>query len=109
MPDLKANNDAIVALTHIGLAEDPKSVEVDKNVDVELAKQTAGIDAIIGGHSHSDPSGPPFLVEPFKYLPAMIVNPDKQPVLITQANRYNTYLGEIILGLRAKTGGGYER
>ena len=55
VPDLKANNDAIVALTHIGLAEDPKSVEVDKNVDVELAKQTAGIDAIIGGHSHSDP------------------------------------------------------
>ena len=28
--------------------------------------------------------------------------------MITQANRYNTYLGEVILGLRAKAGGGYE-
>ena len=30
------------------------------------------------------------------------------PVLINQAYRYNTFLGEVILGFRAKAGGGYE-
>ena len=30
-------NDAVVALTHIGFTENPKSVEVDNNVDTNLA------------------------------------------------------------------------
>ena len=34
----------------------PSSVEVDNNVDTNLAAQTTGIDAIIGGHSHTNPT-----------------------------------------------------
>ena len=54
-PALKAANDIVVALTHIGFTEDAGSVEVDNNVDTNLAAQTTGIDAIIGGHSHTPP------------------------------------------------------
>ncbi len=48
VPVLESRNEAVVALTHIGFTEDPKSVEVDKNVDTNLAANVAGIDAIIG-------------------------------------------------------------
>ncbi|MBI5567617.1 MAG: 5'-nucleotidase C-terminal domain-containing protein, partial [Chloroflexi bacterium] len=34
-------------------------------------------------------------------------SPDNVPVLINQAYRYNTYLGEVVLGLLPKAGGGY--
>ena len=113
-PALKAANDIVVALTHIGFTEDPASVEVDANVDTNLAATTTGIDTIIGGHSHT----PPYIDTKFgtgvaalgsyKYLPAIVGNPDNTPVLINQANRYNTFLGEVILGVRPKAGGGYE-
>ena len=44
----------VIALTHIGFTENPASVEVDNNVDTYLATQVAGVDAIIGGHSHTE-------------------------------------------------------
>ena len=34
--------------------------------------------------------------------------PDDTPVLINQAYRYNNTLGEVVIGMRAKAGGGYE-
>ncbi len=34
--------------------------------------------------------------------------PNGKPVIISQAYRYNNTLGEVVLGLRAKAGGGYE-
>jgi 2',3'-cyclic-nucleotide 2'-phosphodiesterase (5'-nucleotidase family) len=104
LPALRGANDVVIALTHIGFTGDPKSVEVDSNVDTELAAQTTGIDAIIGGHSHTDPSKGQ---APYKYLPALVSGKDGKPVIINQANRYNTYLGEVVLGLRAR-GGRYE-
>jgi 2',3'-cyclic-nucleotide 2'-phosphodiesterase (5'-nucleotidase family) len=105
VPALRASNDVVLAMTHIGFTTDPKSVEVDDNVDTNLAAQVAGIDAIIGSHSHTNPlTGS----DPYKYLPALVANPDGKSVLINQAYRYNTFLGEIILGVRPKSGGGYE-
>ncbi len=104
-PALKAANDAVIALTHIGFTENPASVEVDENVDTNLAAQTTGVDAIIGGHSHTDPSKG---FGDYKYLPTVVGAPDNTPVLINHAYRYNNTLGEVVLGLLPKVGGGYE-
>ncbi len=102
---LNTTNDVVIALTHIGFTEDPKSVEVDKNVDTNMAKTVTGLDAIIGGHSHTDPSKG---FGSFKYLPTYVVDPNGVPVIINHAYRYNNTLGEIFIGLRPKAGGGYE-
>jgi 2',3'-cyclic-nucleotide 2'-phosphodiesterase (5'-nucleotidase family)/subtilisin family serine protease len=104
-PALAATNDVVIALTHIGFTYDPGSVEVDTKVDTELARQTVGVDAIIGGHSHTNPAT---AFAPYKYLPAIVGAPDNTPVIINQAYRYNTYLGEVVLGLLPDGGGGYQ-
>jgi 2',3'-cyclic-nucleotide 2'-phosphodiesterase (5'-nucleotidase family) len=102
---LGSANDVVIALTHIGFAEDPKSVEVDKNVDTNMAKTVTGLDAIIGGHSHTDPAKG---FGTSKYLPALVADPNGVPVIINHAYRYNNTLGEVILGVRPQAGGGYE-
>ncbi len=104
-PTLKANNDVVIALTHIGFTTNPKSVEVDNNVDTNFAKDVPGVDAIIGSHSHTNPASPEV---PYKQLPTYVGGPANTPVIINQAYRYNNTLGEIIIGVRAKAGGGYE-
>ena len=58
-------------------------------------------------HSHTDPRSRPGIGD-YKYLPTIVAGPDNMPVIITQAYRYNNYLGEVVLGMRAKAGGGYE-
>ncbi len=102
---LRPDNDVVIALTHIGFTENPASVEVDTNVDTKLAATVTGLDAIIGGHSHTNPASG---FGNYKYLPAIIADPDGKPVVTTQAYRYNNTLGEIVLGLKLKAGGGYE-
>jgi 2',3'-cyclic-nucleotide 2'-phosphodiesterase (5'-nucleotidase family) len=106
-PQLKAANDVVVALTHIGFTSNPKSVEVDDKVDTNLAAQTVGIDAIIGGHSHTDPSRQTDASGAYLYLPAIVGAPDNTPVIINHAYRYNNTLGEVVLGLLPKAGGGW--
>ena len=103
-----STSDAIVALTHIGFTENASSVEVDANVDTNLAKTVTGIDAIIGSHSHTDPSKQTAASGDYKYLPTIVAGPGNTPVVIGQAYRYNNTLGEVVLGMRAKSGGGYE-
>jgi 2',3'-cyclic-nucleotide 2'-phosphodiesterase (5'-nucleotidase family) len=98
-------NDIVIALTHIGFTEDPKSVEVDKNVDTNMAKTVTGLDAIIGGHSHTNPASG---FGATKYLPTYVLDPNGVPVIINQAYRYNNTLGELFIGVRPKAGGGYE-
>ena len=105
VPALRASNDVVLALTHIGFTTDPKSVDVDENVDTTLAAQVSGIDAIIGAHSHTSPTSGS---APYKYLPALVANPAGKSVLIDQSSSSNAFLGEDIIGVRAKTGGGYE-
>jgi 2',3'-cyclic-nucleotide 2'-phosphodiesterase (5'-nucleotidase family) len=104
-PTLQAANDVVVALTHIGFTTDPKSVEVDNNVDTYLATQVPGLDAIIGGHSHTNPATG---FGASKWLPTFVAGPDGSPVLVSQAYRYNSYLGEVVLGLLPDGAGGYE-
>jgi 2',3'-cyclic-nucleotide 2'-phosphodiesterase (5'-nucleotidase family) len=102
---VRSTNDLVIALTHIGFTENPASVEVDNNVDTNLAKTVTGIDAIIGSHSHTNPATG---FGAYKYLPSILANPDDKPVIINQAYRYNNTLGEVVMGMRAKSGGGYE-
>ena len=102
---LRASNDAVVALTHIGFTADPHSAEVDSRVDTQMADEVTGLDAIIGGHSHTNPA---IGAGDYEYLPALVAGPANTPVLINQAYRYNNTLGEVVLGMREKTGGGYE-
>ncbi len=90
---LSPTNDVVVALTHIGFAENPSSVEVDTNVDVNMAMTVSGLDTIIGGHSHTNPATG---FGAYKYLPTIIASPDNTPVTVTQAYRYNNYLGSIV-------------
>ncbi len=98
-PNLYAKGDVVVALTHIGFTEDPKSVEVDKNVDTNFAAKVPGVDAIIGAHSHTNPSTGSGA---YKFLPTIVAGPSGEPVIINQAYRYNNYLGEVILGVLQK-------
>ena len=102
---LRPTNDVVIALTHIGFTENPASVEVDANVDTNLVAQTGGLDAVIGGHSHTNPASG---FGNYKYLPTFVVDPNGVPVIVNHAYRYNNTLGEIFIGLRAKAGGGYE-
>lgn len=108
--NLGSTNDVVIALTHIGFTENPGSVEVDVNVDTNLAATTTGIDAIIGGHSHTDPSkkNTNGASGNYQYLPAIVGNPNGEPVVVTQAYRYNSYLGEVSMGLMPDGLGGYE-
>ena len=109
VPALDAANDVVVALTHIGFTGNPKSVEVDSNVDTNLAAQVNGVDAIVGGHSHTDPTklNTNGASGNYQYLPAFVGSPDNTPVIINQAYRYNNTLGEVILGVVKKPTGGY--
>lgn len=102
--NLRATNDVLIALTHIGFTTNPTSVEVDENVDTEMAAQVSGLDAILGGHSHTDPSKQTAYSGDYKYLPTIVGGPDNMPVLINHAYRYNNTLGEVIIGLRANNG-----
>ncbi len=104
-PGLQATHDAVVALTHIGFTEDPSSVEVDKNVDTFFAADVPGVDAVIGGHSHTNPA---YGFGAYKYLPAFIAGPGNTPVVVSQAYRYNNNLGEIVLGMVEDGSGGWE-
>ena len=104
-PTLQAADDVVIALTHIGFTTNPASVEVDENVDTNFAAQVEGVDAIIGSHSHTNPASPE---APYKALPTIVAGPGNTPVIINQAYRYNNTLGEVVLGVRAKAGGGYE-
>ncbi|NVN92197.1 MAG: 5'-nucleotidase C-terminal domain-containing protein [Desulfuromonadales bacterium] len=102
---LRATNDVVIALTHIGFTENPSSSEVDSNVDTNLAATVTGLNAIIGGHSHTNPASG---FGNYKYLPTILADPDGRPVVTTQAYRYNNTLGEVVMGLRARIGGGYD-
>ncbi len=74
----------IILVSHLGV-----------NADIEVAEAVPGIDAIIGGHSHTlfsntDPDAP------YKY-PLMVDGPDGRAVPIVQAGAYSKYLGHLTL------------
>ena len=85
VPALEAQGiDHILVLSHAGTPE-----------DIRIAAAVPGIDAIIGGHSHtlfsnSDPKAP------YPY-PLMADGPDGAKVPIVQAGSYSKYLGDLKL------------
>jgi 5'-nucleotidase len=74
----------IIALTHVGLPR-----------DLEIAASVRGVDAIVGGHSHSLLSNTAERAEgPY---PMMVANPDGVMVPVVTAYAYGKYLGELTL------------
>jgi 5'-nucleotidase / UDP-sugar diphosphatase len=78
--------DLVVGLTHIGFS--PYGDEVDS--DSRIAQQIAGIDVLIGGHSHT-------VLNPAVLVSDPTNNP--QGTLIAQAQRYAQWLGKVNVGL----------
>ncbi len=76
--------DKIVVLSHLGV-----------KADVRVAEAVPGIDAIVGGHSHTLFSNTD-AEAPYRY-PLMVTGPDGQAVPIVQAGAYSKYLGHLTL------------
>jgi 2',3'-cyclic-nucleotide 2'-phosphodiesterase (5'-nucleotidase family) len=76
--------DVLVGLTHIGYS--PYGGEIDS--DLLLAENVAGIDVIIGGHSHTT-------LDPAEMVTSDI---NTDGTLIAQARRYAGYLGQVNVG-----------
>ncbi|MFC0201763.1 bifunctional metallophosphatase/5'-nucleotidase [Paracoccus rhizosphaerae] len=75
--------DKIIALTHVGYGRDR-----------ELAAEVAGLDAIVGGHSHTllgDMEGASGA------YPTMVQGPEGADVPVAQAYAYGKYLGHLTL------------
>lgn len=77
LPDLRGNNDFVIALTHIGV-----------NDDVSLVKNTGGIDLVVGGHSHT-----------VLKTPLYAVDKRHRMVPIVQAGANGKYVGDLIVDL----------
>jgi 2',3'-cyclic-nucleotide 2'-phosphodiesterase (5'-nucleotidase family) len=85
VPELREKAEVVVAVTHIGLAQDKR-----------LATTVEGLDLILGGHSHDVlPKG------------AWANAPDRQKVLIGQAGDYLRRLGVVTMKL-ARTNGHWQ-
>jgi 2',3'-cyclic-nucleotide 2'-phosphodiesterase (5'-nucleotidase family) len=83
IPRARAQCDVLVAVTHLGTV-----------ADQQLAAQTSGIDAIVGGHSHT-----------FLYQPLEVKNAKDVPVPIVQDGEFGVNLGRFDLRFRRNTGG----
>lgn len=77
----KEHCDVVILLSHLGFQYDSEKID-----DIKLAQQTAGIDVILGGHTHT------FLDEPL-----VVKNKLGKPVVINQAGWAGLQLGRIQL------------
>ena len=77
LPALRARNDYVIALTHLGV-----------DADRQLVNRVNGIDLVIGGHSHTVLQRP--LIEK---------NPRARPVAIVQAGAHGNYVGDLLVDL----------
>jgi len=78
IPDLRTRNDFVIALTHLGTSEDRA-----------LASSVAGIDLVIGGHSHTPLETPLYAryQKTNKYIP------------IVQADHQGRRIGDLLLDI----------
>ncbi|MEE1132971.1 MAG: 5'-nucleotidase C-terminal domain-containing protein [Caryophanon sp.] len=79
----------IIALTHIGY-DDNANVDNDQ----QLAKLVAGIDVIVGGHTHTKLEMP--------VVVATANDADDEPTIIVQAYQHNDFLGTLDVSFDAK-------
>ncbi|MEA3511328.1 MAG: 5'-nucleotidase C-terminal domain-containing protein, partial [Actinomycetota bacterium] len=86
VPELIASEapDLLIGLTHVGYS--PYGGEVDS--DTMIAENVAGLDVIVGGHSHTTLD------------PAVMVTSETNPdgTLIAHARKYALYLGKVNVG-----------
>jgi len=82
VPLLRKQADVVVAVTHLGMAD-----------DIKLAGAVDGIDVIIGGHSHT------VLDQGYQTL-----SPSGKGVLIAQAGEFMKFLGRVELKLKRVDG-----
>jgi 5'-nucleotidase/UDP-sugar diphosphatase len=85
VPRARAEAEIVIAVTHIGVPD-----------DVRLAKNTRGIDAIIGGDSHT-----------YLYQPMIQNNLDGQPISIVQDGEFGVRLGMLGLTLKGDAASGW--
>lgn len=78
--------DYVIAITHIGYSGSDENPDLFG--DVQVARQTSGINLIIGGHSHT-------LLSPA----VKVANAVGDSVTIVQTGKYGQYVGEIKLDL----------
>lgn len=78
--------DYVIAITHIGYSGSDENPDLFG--DVQVARQTLGINLIIGGHSHT-------LLSPA----VKVANAVGDSVTIVQTGKYGQYVGEIKLDL----------
>jgi len=85
IPELRAQADLVIALTHLG-----------RDVDRALAARVPGIDIIVGAHSHE-------FIEPPEKLPA----PGGKEVIYVQAGIFGTRVGRLDLFLEQTPEGSF--
>ena len=85
IPRARAEADIVIAVTHIGVPD-----------DVRLAKNTRGIDAIIGGDSHT-----------YLYTPVIQGNLDGQPITVVQDGEFGVRLGVLALTMTGDKASGW--
>ena len=78
--------DIIIALTHVGFGK-----------DVEIAENVPGLDAVVGGHSHTFASSSSAKAE--VSYPFWVSGPDEALVPVVQAYAYSKYVGLLTLEL----------
>lgn len=79
--------DVVICLSHLGTYCKPG----DGVCDVDMAKQTRGIDVIIGGHTHK------------MYDHLRVANLDGDSIPLCQMGKSGVYLGKILLNLNSKS------
>lgn len=84
----------VIGLTHVGYS-----------VDCQLAAQVRGLNAIIGGHSHTplfpEPNIIPIALESDGLYPTPVKNPDNKYVFVATSWKWGTWLGDMTLGFNA--------
>ena len=77
VPRLRKKNDAVIALSHMGLEK-----------DMSLARKISGIDVIVGGHDHN------ILVKP-----VYVRSPNKRDVPIVQTGNHAFFVGDLLVDI----------
>ena len=89
----KEKCDIVICMSHLGYAYDGGKIS-----DISLAKQTSGIDLIIGGHTHT-----------FLDKPELVMNAAGETVMVNQVGCYGINVGRIDFYMKqGKLAGGRE-
>jgi 5'-nucleotidase/UDP-sugar diphosphatase len=101
LPELRAQADMVIAATHMGhYANGNRGVNAPG--DVEMARETHGLDLIVGGHSQNPVCMLQENVRNDAYIPGQPCAPDRQNgTWIVQAHEWGKYVGRADFEVRA--------